>query len=109
MKLTIISALYISGALSAVTESDYRKVHHHDVPRRNCDCSLIMQNGNKIHTDVPPGLGNVVLGNAQVYSWNGVPLNKCAISLFRTKDCKDYRTGDTCPTGPNCDLILAYK
>ncbi|XMA14328.1 hypothetical protein WAI453_007119 [Rhynchosporium graminicola] len=67
MKLSILSALFISGVLSAPTND--KAISGTGLKARSdvCRCSLSMYNGNHIEVTVPAGLGEVRVGNAHAY------------------------------------------
>ncbi|CZT09931.1 uncharacterized protein RCO7_02252 [Rhynchosporium graminicola] len=88
MKLSILSALFISGVLSAPTND--KAISGTGLKARSdvCRCSLSMYNGNHIEVTVPAGLGEVRVGNAHAYKGKDGPfLGVCTIVLHRGAEC----------------------
>ncbi|XMA10907.1 hypothetical protein WAI453_003698 [Rhynchosporium graminicola] len=110
MKFTIQSALFISSAFSAVINGAAihdRAVEARDPDSTSCRCIGYMHNGNFVFAIVPNdnGHGNVRSGNAQVFNKDSYKIqgSQCSVSWTRSKYCKNWSTGLTVPTGPNCD------
>ncbi|CZS96719.1 uncharacterized protein RCO7_12030 [Rhynchosporium graminicola] len=72
MKFTILSALFISNALSLAINGAGLEARDPDIAF--CSCQAQMQNLNYVVAIVPNGQGNVRKGNAQVFNRDRYPI-----------------------------------
>ncbi|CZT52366.1 uncharacterized protein RSE6_13694 [Rhynchosporium secalis] len=102
MKLTLISALFISGALSAAISDAGLEARVAGLIKK-CFCSVPVNdhNGFQIYEYMPLGSG-YIQRNAPVYNARGYLQGYCNIGFERKGDCsKWYQSTPT--TGGPCD------
>ncbi|CZT44315.1 uncharacterized protein RSE6_04468 [Rhynchosporium secalis] len=99
MKLSILSALFISGALSAAVNGAGLEARSSPL----CSCSLKMTNGNEVLDQISnkdPGLTNV---RSKVVNGSQKIIGYCNLIYNRVHDCTQW-TDASRATGPLCSL-----